>query len=85
MCLQVTPSSKVVGDLAQFMVQNDLDDAKLVEKASSLNLPDRSPTPHLLPLMAALPVYPLNCSCSLSRVIDWCNAHTLVVTVLCNQ
>jgi pyruvate carboxylase len=24
--LQVTPSSKVVGDLAQFMVQNDLDE-----------------------------------------------------------
>ena len=38
---QVTPSSKVVGDLAQFMVQNQLDDTKLVEKASSLNLPDR--------------------------------------------
>ncbi|KAL3135464.1 hypothetical protein ABBQ38_005949 [Trebouxia sp. C0009 RCD-2024] len=38
--VKVTPSSKVVGDLAQFMVQNDLDDAKLVEKASSLNLPD---------------------------------------------
>ncbi len=43
MCfLQVTPSSKVVGDLAQFMVQNDLDDKKLVEKAGSLNLPGRS-------------------------------------------
>lgn len=40
--LQVTPSSKVVGDLAQFMVQNDLDEAQLVEKASNLNLPDRS-------------------------------------------
>ena len=39
--MQVTPSSKVVGDLAQFMVQNDLDDTKLVDKASSLNLPDR--------------------------------------------
>ena len=40
--VQVTPSSKVVGDLAQFMVQNDLDDKKLVEKAGSLNLPGRS-------------------------------------------
>jgi hypothetical protein len=40
--LQVTPSSKVVGDLAQFMVQNDLDDTKLAEKAGSLNLPGRS-------------------------------------------
>ena len=39
--VQVTPSSKVVGDLAQFMVQNDLDDVKLVEKAGSLNLPGR--------------------------------------------
>lgn len=38
--VKVTPSSKVVGDLAQFMVQNDLDEARLVEKASSLNLPD---------------------------------------------
>ena len=32
----------MVGDLAQFMVQNDLDDKKLVEKAGSLNLPGRS-------------------------------------------
>lgn len=48
--LQVTPSSKVVGDLAQFMVQNDLDEAKLVEKASNLNLPDRSTLIHLLHL-----------------------------------
>ena len=46
--LQVTPSSKVVGDLAQFMVQNDLDEAKLIEKASNLNLPDRSTTVRLL-------------------------------------
>ena len=43
---QVTPSSKVVGDLAQFMVQNDLDETKLVEKASNLNLPDRSASHH---------------------------------------
>ena len=56
MWLQVTPSSKVVGDLAQFMVQNDLDEAKLVEKASSLNLPDRSAKPlstaHLSPYLS---------------------------------
>lgn len=50
--LQVTPSSKVVGDLAQFMVQNDLDEAKLVEKASNLNLPDRSTT--VQPLQSCL-------------------------------
>lgn len=48
--LQVTPSSKVVGDLAQFMVQNDLDEATLVEKAGNLNLPDRSTSIHLLQL-----------------------------------
>ena len=40
---QVTPSSKVVGDLAQFMVQNNLDEHKLVEKAESLSLPSRCP------------------------------------------
>jgi hypothetical protein len=37
--LQVTPSSKVVGDLAQFMVQNDLDEHSLVEKADTLSFP----------------------------------------------
>jgi len=37
--VKVTPSSKVVGDLAQFMVQNDLDENTLVEKAESLSLP----------------------------------------------
>lgn len=37
--LQVTPSSKVVGDLAQFMVQNDLDEFSLVEKAETLSFP----------------------------------------------
>lgn len=37
--IKVTPSSKVVGDLAQFMVQNDLD-AKLVrERADTLSFP----------------------------------------------
>jgi pyruvate carboxylase len=38
---QVTPSSKVVGDLAQFMVQNNLDQHSLVEKAEGLSLPTR--------------------------------------------
>jgi pyruvate carboxylase len=37
--MQVTPSSKVVGDLAQFMVQNDLDEHSLVEKADTLSFP----------------------------------------------
>ena len=38
---QVTPSSKVVGDLAQFMVQNGLDEHSLVEQAERLSLPGR--------------------------------------------
>ncbi|WIA32059.1 hypothetical protein OEZ86_002911 [Tetradesmus obliquus] len=37
--VKVTPSSKVVGDLAQFMVQNDLDEHSLVEKADTLSFP----------------------------------------------
>jgi hypothetical protein len=37
--LQVTPSSKVVGDLAQFMVQNELDEASLVDRAEQLSFP----------------------------------------------
>ncbi len=39
--LQVTPSSKVVGDLAQFMVANNLDEHSLVEQAETLSLPSR--------------------------------------------
>ena len=41
MCaIQVTPSSKVVGDLAQFMVQNKLTSrAQVEEKATELNFP----------------------------------------------
>ena len=35
----MTPSSKVVGDLAQFMVQNKLDAASLMEKAEDLSFP----------------------------------------------
>lgn len=37
--VKVTPSSKVVGDLAQFMVQNELDEASVVEKADQLSFP----------------------------------------------
>jgi len=37
--VKVTPSSKVVGDLAQFLVQNDLDEHSLVEQAEELSLP----------------------------------------------
>ena len=35
----MTPSSKVVGDLAQFMVSNSLDEHSLVAQAESLSLP----------------------------------------------
>jgi pyruvate carboxylase len=37
--IKVTPSSKVVGDLAQFMVQNDLDEAAVLEQAGTLSFP----------------------------------------------
>ncbi|XP_064543526.1 pyruvate carboxylase, mitochondrial isoform X1 [Drosophila montana] len=37
--IKVTPSSKVVGDLAQFMVQNNLTGAQVVEKAEELSFP----------------------------------------------
>lgn len=37
--VKVTPSSKVVGDLAQFMVQNGLDEHSLVAKAENLSFP----------------------------------------------
>ncbi|MBL4849916.1 MAG: biotin/lipoyl-binding protein, partial [Planctomycetes bacterium] len=37
--IKVTPSSKVVGDLAQFMVQNDLSEAQVLEQAATLSLP----------------------------------------------
>lgn len=36
---QVTPSSKVVGDLAQFMVQNKLSAKDIQEKADNLSFP----------------------------------------------
>ena len=38
-CKQVTPSSKVVGDLAQFMVQNDLTEEDVIERGDSLSFP----------------------------------------------
>jgi pyruvate carboxylase len=37
--IKVTPSSKVVGDLAQFMVQNDLDEAHVLAEAETLSFP----------------------------------------------
>jgi pyruvate carboxylase len=37
--IKVTPSSKVVGDLAQFMVQNDLDGVAVLEQAETLSFP----------------------------------------------
>ena len=38
--VKVTPSSKVVGDLAIFMVQNDLTPENIVEKGASIDFPD---------------------------------------------
>ena len=35
----MTPSSKIVGDLAQFMVQNNLTRAEVEEQADELSLP----------------------------------------------
>eukprot|EP00043_Microstomoeca_roanoka_P029138 m.20964 g.20964 ORF g.20964 m.20964 type:complete len:1169 (-) comp8995_c2_seq1:100-3606(-) len=37
--VKVTPSSKVVGDLAQFMVQNNLSEQDVIDKAEYLNFP----------------------------------------------
>ncbi len=37
--IKVTPSSKVVGDLAQFMVQNDLDEHDVLAQADTLSFP----------------------------------------------
>ena len=37
--IKVTPSSKAVGDLALFMVQNDLDGAELLRRAAHLSFP----------------------------------------------
>ncbi len=38
--VKVTPSSKMVGDLAIFMVQNDLTPENIVERGQALNFPD---------------------------------------------
>jgi pyruvate carboxylase len=38
--VKVTPSSKVVGDLALFMVSNNLDQESVVDQAESLDFPD---------------------------------------------
>ena len=38
--LKVTPSSKIVGDLAQFMVQNKLTSETLLERAEELSFPE---------------------------------------------
>ncbi|WP_054949429.1 pyruvate carboxylase [Numidum massiliense] len=38
--VKVTPSSKVVGDMALFMVQNDLDETNIYERGKSINFPD---------------------------------------------
>lgn len=35
----MTPSSKIVGDLAQFMVQNNLTKAEVEERADELSFP----------------------------------------------
>lgn len=37
--VKVTPSSKVVGDMALFMVQNDLDEESVIEQGASLDFP----------------------------------------------
>jgi pyruvate carboxylase len=37
--VKVTPSSKIVGDLAQFMVQNKLSKKDVLERASELSFP----------------------------------------------
>jgi pyruvate carboxylase len=38
--VKVTPSSKIVGDMALFMVQNNLTEADVYEKGSSMDFPD---------------------------------------------
>lgn len=38
--VKVTPSSKVVGDMALFMVQNDLDEKTVLEKGNMIDFPD---------------------------------------------
>ncbi|MCG1008613.1 pyruvate carboxylase [Salinicoccus sp. ID82-1] len=38
--VKVTPSSKVVGDMALFMVQNDLDEESVIDRGQHLDFPD---------------------------------------------
>lgn len=38
--VKVTPSSKVVGDLALFMVQNELSEEDVYEKGDTIDFPD---------------------------------------------
>lgn len=38
--VKVTPSSKVVGDMALFMVQNELDEVSVLEKGKTIDFPD---------------------------------------------
>ncbi|VDQ07719.1 unnamed protein product [Trichobilharzia regenti] len=38
--IKVTPSSKIVGDLAQFMVQNDLTAEQVLDRAEELSFPE---------------------------------------------
>ncbi|MEK5102268.1 pyruvate carboxylase [Cytobacillus sp. FSL M8-0252] len=38
--VKVTPSSKVVGDMALYMVQNQLDEEAVIQKGASLDFPD---------------------------------------------
>lgn len=38
--VKVTPSSKVVGDMALFMVQNNLDEESVIERGRSIDFPD---------------------------------------------
>ncbi len=42
--VKVTPSSKVVGDLAIFMVQNDLTPENIIEKGANFDFPDSAVT-----------------------------------------
>ena len=38
--VKVTPSSKVVGDMALYMVQNDLDEQSIIEQGYKLDFPE---------------------------------------------
>ena len=38
--VKVTPSSKVVGDMALFMVQNELDEQSVLTRGQTIDFPD---------------------------------------------